>query len=240
MAVASAAELAASYAPELDVVGTWAGAPPADLTELLPYADGSVGVGIVGYFLNGLIGAYPETAPAIHDKLTIYGEDLLDKTQHQCANETLLTYAFHHLHEYFTENPQQLISEEPVEEPLRPAAHRPLQTQRPGVNRQQPLRPAGALDRGQPAGPRLVRPRRRRAILDQRTAALPQQNGVQPLPDLLGRRRTRHAMDRRPRQRPTHYPQLRTVSKTASPDRRDDGVGPTAHRPRQPPVFACE
>ena len=103
-AVASAAELAPSYAPELGVVGTYASAPPADLTELLPYADGSVAVGIVGYFLNGLIAAYPETAPAIHDKLTIYGEDLLDKTQHQCANETVLTYAFHHLQEYFTED----------------------------------------------------------------------------------------------------------------------------------------
>ena len=113
-AVASAAELAPSYAPELGVVGTYASAPPADVTELLPYADGSVAVGIVGYSVNGLIAAYPETAPAIHDKLTIYGEDLLDKTQHQCANETVLTYAFHHLQEYFTEDPQQLVSEEPL------------------------------------------------------------------------------------------------------------------------------
>ena len=112
--MASAAELAPSYAPELGVVGTYASAPPADLTELLPYADGSVAVGIVGYFLNGLIAAYPEIAPAIHDKLTIYGEDLPDKTQHQCANETVLTYAFHHLQEYFTEDPQQLVSEEPL------------------------------------------------------------------------------------------------------------------------------
>lgn len=40
-AAASAAELASSYAPELDVVGTYAGAPTADLKELLPYADGT-------------------------------------------------------------------------------------------------------------------------------------------------------------------------------------------------------
>ncbi|GAB4979046.1 hypothetical protein MAHJHV60_47410 [Mycobacterium avium subsp. hominissuis] len=40
-ATASAAELAAQYVPELHIVGTYAGAPPADLKELLPYADGS-------------------------------------------------------------------------------------------------------------------------------------------------------------------------------------------------------
>lgn len=40
-ATASAAELASSYAPELHIVSTYAGAPPADLKELLPYADGS-------------------------------------------------------------------------------------------------------------------------------------------------------------------------------------------------------
>ncbi len=113
-AVASAAELATSYAPELDLVGTWAGAPSADLTEVLPYLDGSVGVGDLGYFLNGLIAAYPEAEAAIRSKLTIYGDDLLTKTQNQCINETMLTYGFHHLQEYFTEDAQQLAAKEPL------------------------------------------------------------------------------------------------------------------------------
>jgi Secretory lipase len=143
-AVASAAELAPSYAPDLHVVGTWAGAPAADIAEVLPYADGSVGVGIIGYFLNGIIAAYPETQPAIDDRLTIYGHDLLDKTQNQCANETVLTYAFHHLQEYFTEDPQQLISEEPLKALLdlqRIGRHKPNAPVFIDINRYDPLVP---------------------------------------------------------------------------------------------------
>lgn len=113
-AVASAAELAPSYAPELNVVGIYSGAPAADLTELAPFFDGSGGVGFVGYLLNGMIAAYPETEPAIRDTLTIYGKDLLDKTLNQCFVETMLTYGFHHLQEYFTRDPGQAISEEPL------------------------------------------------------------------------------------------------------------------------------
>ncbi len=64
-AAASAAELASSYAPELNVVGTYAGAPPADLKELFPYADGSALVGAVGYALNSVITTYPEFEDAI-------------------------------------------------------------------------------------------------------------------------------------------------------------------------------
>ena len=113
-ASASAVELAPSYAPELDVVGAYAGAPPADLAELMPYADGSALVGAVGYAINGFIAAYPEAEAAIRDKLTIYGEDLLNKTQNQCIGETILTFAFHHLQEYFTEDPAQVIHEPPL------------------------------------------------------------------------------------------------------------------------------
>ena len=112
-ASASAVELAPSYAPELNVVGAYAGAPPADLAELMPYADGSALVGAVGYAINGLIAAYPEAEAAIRDKLTIYGEDLLNKTQNECIGEMILTFAFHHLQEYFTEDPAQVIHEEP-------------------------------------------------------------------------------------------------------------------------------
>ena len=64
-AAASAAELAPSYAPDLHVVGTYAGAPPADLEELFPYADGSALVGAVGYALNSVITTYPEFEEAI-------------------------------------------------------------------------------------------------------------------------------------------------------------------------------
>ncbi|RDH77662.1 triacylglycerol lipase [Mycolicibacterium moriokaense] len=112
-AAASAAELASQYAPELNVVGTYAGAPPADLKELFPYADGSVLVGAVGYALNSVMTAYPEYADAIHSKLTPRGEDFVFKVQDQCVAETLAKFMFRHLQPYFNEDINQLVNEEP-------------------------------------------------------------------------------------------------------------------------------
>jgi len=112
-AAAAAAELASSYAPELNVVGTYAGAPPADLKELFPYADGSVLAGAVGYALNSVITAYPEHAEAIRSKLTPRGEDMLFKVADQCVAETLAKFMFRHLQPYFTEDINQLVNEEP-------------------------------------------------------------------------------------------------------------------------------
>lgn len=112
-ATASAAELASAYAPELNVVGTYSGAPPANLLELLPYLDGNVLVGAIGYVINGMIYTYPEWAGGIHDHLTPRGEDLLAKTRHQCVGETLVKFMFRHLRGYFTEDTDQVVSEEP-------------------------------------------------------------------------------------------------------------------------------
>jgi Secretory lipase len=112
-ATASAAELAPSYAPELHVVGTYAGAPPANLKEIMPYLDGSVLVGVIGYLLNGLIGAYPEAADAIRSKLTPRGQAMLESTSRQCVAQTQLDFAFRHLQPYFNEDLNQLANEEP-------------------------------------------------------------------------------------------------------------------------------
>jgi Secretory lipase len=100
-AAASAAELASSYAPGLHVVGTYAGAPPADIPALIPVIDGSSIAGLFGYILNGIINAYPETESAIRSMLNDWGNDMLDTTRNQCADQTVLEYAFHPLQEYF-------------------------------------------------------------------------------------------------------------------------------------------
>lgn len=112
-AAASAAELAASYGPELDIVGSYAGAPPADLVALLPFADGSALVGVVGYALNGAIAAYPEAEEAIRSTLTPRGAHMLDQVQHQCVGETLMKFAFRHLQPYFTVDIFAAVAEEP-------------------------------------------------------------------------------------------------------------------------------
>ena len=111
-AAASAAELAPSYAPELNIVGSYVGAPTADLAELLPYPDGSALVGVVGYALNSVIQSYPEAEAAIRSKLTPRGEDLLFKVKDQCIAETIAKFMFRHLQPYFNEPIGHLMQEE--------------------------------------------------------------------------------------------------------------------------------
>lgn len=112
-AAASAAEMAPMYAPELNVVGTYAGAPPADLKELLPYADGSLLVGAVAYALNSVIAAYPEHETLIRSALTPRGIDFLDKVQTQCVAETIAKFMFRHLQPYVVAPLADLVSKEP-------------------------------------------------------------------------------------------------------------------------------
>lgn len=112
-AAASAAELASSYAPELDIVGSYAGAPPADLKQLFPYADGSALVGVVGYALNSVITTYPEFADVIRSKLTPRGVDLLQKVQDQCIAETATKFMFRHLQPYFAVDVAAAVEQEP-------------------------------------------------------------------------------------------------------------------------------
>jgi hypothetical protein len=183
--------------PELDIVGTYAGAPVADLIALFPYADGSALVGVVGYAINGVIDAYPEAEQAIRDKLTPRGADLIFKVQDQCIAETITKFMLRHLQPYFTEDVDQLVTEEPFKS----------------------VRPAGAVDGRQPARPRLVRPGCRRGISHQRAAAVPQQTGREPRAAHARRRRTGHAVDRRPIQRRAHHAELRDVLRRLTPPR---------------------
>lgn len=113
-ATGSAAELAPTYAPELHLVGTYAGAPVADLKETLPYTDGSAFVGAVGYMLNGLMAAYPEHAEAIRSKLTQRGKDMLESASRQCVGQTIIDFAFRHVQPYFTEDVHELVNQEPM------------------------------------------------------------------------------------------------------------------------------
>ncbi|MGE2737442.1 lipase family protein [Mycolicibacterium vaccae] len=110
-AAASAAELAPAYAPELDIVGTYAGAPPADLLELLPYADGSALVGVIGYALNSVFQSYPEAEPKVRALLTARGQDFVDKTKNQCVGESVTKFMFRHLQPYFNQPIPELLTD---------------------------------------------------------------------------------------------------------------------------------
>ena len=110
-AAASAAELAPAYAPELDVVGTYAGAPPADLAELIRYADGSALVGVIGYALNSVMQSYPEAEAKIRSVLTPRGEDFVNKTKDQCVAESIAKFMFRHLQPYFSHPIDELMAD---------------------------------------------------------------------------------------------------------------------------------
>lgn len=99
-AAAAASELAADYAPELQVKGTYAGAPPADLAATLAQIDGSFLTGAIGYAINGLAQAYPESRPLIEAELNEKGKAMLAETRNYCVIETGARFAFQKTNEY--------------------------------------------------------------------------------------------------------------------------------------------
>ena len=210
-AAAAAAELAPSYAPELKVVGSYAGAPPADLKELFPYADGSALVGVVAYALNSVITTYPEFEDVIRAKLTPRGVDLLQKVQDQCIAETITKFMFRHLQPYFTEDIIDVVHREPFTtlfDMQRIGKLKPTAPVLININRYDPLVP---WTRANQLGRDWCAQGRRRRVPHQRAATVPQQAGGQPRPADAGRRRTGDAVDRRPVQRPAHHAELRDV-----------------------------
>ncbi len=63
-------EQAATYAPELNIVGAALNTPVANLSLMPPFLDGNLLVGALGYVLNGIVDAYPETAGLLMGTLT--------------------------------------------------------------------------------------------------------------------------------------------------------------------------
>lgn len=147
-ASAAAVELAPVYAPELNIVGAYAGAPPADLEELMPFADGSVLVGAVGYALNSVVATYPEVEPRLRAVLSPMGHKLLDDTKNQCVAETAMRFRFKHLQDFFIPDVADVVRD-PIFEALfdeqRLGGHRPTAPVLIISNRYDPLVPYGPV-----------------------------------------------------------------------------------------------
>ncbi|GGF17244.1 triacylglycerol lipase [Williamsia phyllosphaerae] len=101
-ATASAAEMASSYAPELNIKGTYSGAPPADLQKVLKAVDGSSITGVIGYTVNGLVARYPELGPLIQKEASPAGKAALKKLATSCIGDTAFRYGFHRTSEWTT------------------------------------------------------------------------------------------------------------------------------------------
>jgi Secretory lipase len=90
-ASAAAVELHPSYAPELDLKGSYAGAVPADLLAIATYIDGGLYSGFLYYALNGLTSAYGLEADAMA-RLNARGREAFVASRNQCVVETVARY----------------------------------------------------------------------------------------------------------------------------------------------------
>ena len=93
-AAASAAELAASYAPDVNLKGAYAGAPPADLNQVMNTADGSSLTGVIGYAVNGFLQTYPQLQPILDAETNDAGKAALAAIKNQCIGDSVLAYGF--------------------------------------------------------------------------------------------------------------------------------------------------
>ncbi|RVW03400.1 alpha/beta fold hydrolase [Rhodococcus spongiicola] len=94
-AVAAAAEMQPTYAPELELRGTWAGAPTADLMSVLPLIDDSNLIGgAVGYAVNGFAERNPQMREYVDELVTPTGRELLEFLSVSCIADVMVKHPF--------------------------------------------------------------------------------------------------------------------------------------------------
>jgi len=93
-------ELAADYAPELNIVGVAAGGVPADIEAIARAIDGTALSGVYFGATVGLSRAYPEID--IDALLNDRGEAAFETLGRQCIAEFTVSYAFQHMRDYVT------------------------------------------------------------------------------------------------------------------------------------------
>nr|WP_245670682.1 lipase family protein [Nocardia flavorosea] len=93
-AVAAAAEMQPEYAPELNLKGTWAGGPVADLAAILERIDGALIGGAIGFAVNGLLARYPDLEKAVDRVTSRHGRDTLAALSDACIGDIITRYPF--------------------------------------------------------------------------------------------------------------------------------------------------
>ncbi|MEU4877855.1 alpha/beta fold hydrolase [Streptomyces sp. NPDC021608] len=91
-ATAAAAELQPSYAPDVALAGTYAGAPPADLVAVTKAIDGSDLAGALGWSVNGFLESDPALRPIAEAHLNAAGRAALKDLSTMCVGDALLAY----------------------------------------------------------------------------------------------------------------------------------------------------
>lgn len=93
-ATAAAAELQSSYAPDVTLAGTYAGAPPADLASVTKAIDGSELAGALGWSLNGFLQSDPALKPLAEAHLNDAGKAALTDLSTMCVGDALFGYGY--------------------------------------------------------------------------------------------------------------------------------------------------
>ena len=92
-AVASAVELQPTYAPDVPVKATYAGAPPANLGETTAAIDGTELVGAIGWAVNGFVQSDPTLRPLVDKYLSDAGRAALTDLSTMCVGDAIFGYA---------------------------------------------------------------------------------------------------------------------------------------------------
>ncbi|KAI8625337.1 lipase 5 [Xylariaceae sp. FL1651] len=101
----SAAELQASYAPDLDFAGIAIGGVPSNFTQICYNVTGSPAAAIVPQALLGVTSQYPEARDYLVSKLYKegpYNATVFLAAQNMTNNENALTFAGQNIFDYFT------------------------------------------------------------------------------------------------------------------------------------------
>lgn len=93
-AVASAAELQPEYAPDVELSGTYSGAPPANLEEVIKGIDGSALAGALGWSINGFAQNDPALQPIVDANVNDKGKAALKDLSTMCIGDALFGYGF--------------------------------------------------------------------------------------------------------------------------------------------------
>ena len=114
-AAAAAAEAAADYAPDLNLKGVNASAPPLDLRATLNQVDGNLITGVIGYAINSFLAVDPGLQTVLDEELNDAGKRMLADTANQCIGDSILTYPLRNTREFSKsgESLDQIIERRP-------------------------------------------------------------------------------------------------------------------------------
>ncbi|MDT0473674.1 lipase family protein [Streptomyces sp. DSM 41014] len=93
-ASAAAAELQPTYAPDVPLAGTYAGAPPADLTSVMKGIDGSALAGALAWSINGFAQADPDVRAVVDANISAVGKAALADASTMCVGDAIFGYGF--------------------------------------------------------------------------------------------------------------------------------------------------